>query len=96
MSINKNLWAELQKKLTLSDLESIKNNYAIDQLGNLQIQKTSQAQEQLMAIFSKISFSTLNFTDSRSVFQFYDLKNLWKDIQFAIQNKIPILNISFL
>lgn len=42
--------------------------------------------------FQNIGFSALNFTDSRSVFQFYNLKYLWKHINFALKNKINILN----
>lgn len=30
--------------------------------------------------FIKLGFSALNFTDSRSAYQFYDLSNLWNDI----------------
>ena len=44
--------------------------------------------------FEKVGFSALNFTDSRSVFQFYDLSNLWKDINIALNHGIKKLNIS--
>ena len=35
--------------------------------------------------FRSLGFSALNFTDSRSKYQFYDLSNLWNDIQIAIK-----------
>lgn len=44
--------------------------------------------------FLKINFSALNFTDSRSVFQFYNLKNLWSDIIIAQNNTIKKLNLA--
>ena len=44
--------------------------------------------------FEKLGFSALNFTDSRGVFQYYNLKFLWEHIQVALNNKIKILNIA--
>ena len=44
--------------------------------------------------FEKVGFSALNFTDSRGVFQFYDLSNLWKDISIALDHGIKKLNIA--
>ena len=37
--------------------------------------------DRLKNIFDNLSFNALNFTDSRSVFQFYPLYRLWNDIQ---------------
>lgn len=42
--------------------------------------------------FRKLGFSALNFTDSRSVYQFYDLSRLWDDIQTALNAGIPLLH----
>lgn len=50
--------------------------------------------EELKQEFKKVGFSALNFTDSRGVFQFYNLKNLWKDINIALKNDIRLLNIA--
>lgn len=44
--------------------------------------------------FDKIGFSALNFTDSRGMFQFYNLKYLWEHINKAIENNIKLLNLS--
>ncbi len=44
--------------------------------------------------FERVGFSALNFTDSRGVFQFYDLSNLWKDINMALAHDIKKLNIA--
>ena len=48
----------------------------------------------LKKYFENIGFSALNFTDSRGVFQFYNLENLWHHIEIARQNNIKILNIA--
>ncbi len=45
-------------------------------------------------IFEDVGFSALNFTDSRGVFQFYNLEYLYKDIQIAIENGVKTLNIA--
>lgn len=48
----------------------------------------------LLEAFNRIGFSALYFTDSRTVFQFYNLAYLWKHIAFAINNDISLLNLS--
>ena len=40
--------------------------------------------------FRKLGFSALNFTDSRSVYQFYNLARLWDDIQTALERGIRL------
>lgn len=42
--------------------------------------------------FLALGFSALNFTDSRSVFQFYDLSRLWDDIQIALEKGIRLMH----
>lgn len=56
--------------------------------------KEQYAIEELKQEFLHLGFSALNFTDSRGVFQFYNLKNLWKDIQIALEKNIRLLNIA--
>lgn len=40
--------------------------------------------------FKKLGFTALNFTDSRNMYQFYDLSRLWKDIQTALNAGITL------
>jgi hypothetical protein len=42
--------------------------------------------------FKRIGFSALNFTDSRSVFQFYNLTHLWSHIELVLKNDLPLLH----
>lgn len=56
--------------------------------------KEIYAIEELKQEFGSLGFSAMNFTDSRGVFQFYNLANLWDDIQTALENGIRLLNIA--
>lgn len=49
-----------------------------------------QEKKNLQMIFKSIGFTALNFTDSRSIFQFYPLFRLWNDIEVALQNGLQI------
>ncbi len=44
--------------------------------------------------FRRLGFTALNFTDSRSSFQFYSLGRLWEDIQIALNEGITLLNVA--
>jgi len=44
--------------------------------------------------FKKAGFSALNFTDSRGIFQFYNLERLMNDIFTALDKGIKLLNIA--
>ena len=50
--------------------------------------------ESTKAIFKKLGFSALNFTDSRGIFQYYNLKYLYDNIQTAIKNSVKVMNIA--
>ncbi|MEK7451131.1 MAG: NAD-dependent epimerase/dehydratase family protein [Patescibacteria group bacterium] len=45
-------------------------------------------------IFDLIYNNRLDFTHKDSLFQWYNLKNLWKDISIARDNNIPIVNFA--
>lgn len=48
----------------------------------------------LRTIFEELGFSALNFTDSRAVYQFYDLSDLYGDIERAMTLGLSLLNIA--
>ncbi len=50
--------------------------------------------KRLKELFLNVGFSALNFTDSRSRYQFYPLKHLWKHIETARANGLKRLNIT--
>ena len=49
--------------------------------------------EKLRRILIDLNFSALNFTDSRSSFQFYNLAHLWCHIEIAMRNNIKKINL---
>ena len=57
--------------------------------------KTLSSEEKLAltGIFRKVNFSALNFTDSRSVYQFYALKNLWHHIEITLSEGLRRVNL---
>lgn len=58
------------------------------------IAKTKEERASLKSYFEKVGFSALNFTDSRSEYQYFNLINLWQIINNAIDNKIKLLTIA--
>lgn len=50
--------------------------------------------QHLKNIFQKLNFTALNFTDSRGVFQFYHLKELWGHIQIALDHELHLVNMA--
>lgn len=53
-----------------------------------------EQEKHLRELLGKLGFSALQFTDSRGIFQFYDLSKLYQDIETALQNTIQLLNIA--
>ncbi len=51
-------------------------------------------QETVKGIFEGLGFSALNFTDSRSRFQFYPLSRLWEDLQTAAEHSLRLLHLA--
>ena len=48
----------------------------------------------LRAWFERAPFNALAFTDSRSVYQFYNLARLWRDIQTALDTDLRLLHLA--
>lgn len=55
---------------------------------------TDDERSELKSFFKSVGFSALNFTDSRSRYQFYNLSYLWNHIQIALKNGIHKLNVT--
>ncbi|MBP1545231.1 MAG: NAD(P)-dependent oxidoreductase [Oscillospiraceae bacterium] len=68
----------------------LKEFYSLQDNGFYKVNVTDGDKAMLKDIFRGIGFSALNFTDSRSVYQFYDLSRLWDDIQTALKNDIRL------
>lgn len=48
----------------------------------------------LKHLLSRLNFNALSFTDSRNVYQFYNLKHLWEHIQIAYRNKLHVVHMA--
>ena len=64
--------------------------YQLQNNGFYKVHVSEGDREILKNEFRKLGFSALSFTDSRSVYQFYDLGRLWSDIQTALKAGIRL------
>lgn len=65
--------------------------YAAQDNGFYKVRTLSETERKVLKdTFRELGFSALNFTDSRSRYQFYDLSRLWGDIQTAVASGITI------
>lgn len=68
----------------------LKQYYLLQNNGFYKVNITDADNEKLKALFRGLGFSALNFTDSRSVYQFYNLGRLWKDIKTTLDVGIKL------
>lgn len=90
--INQEKYSEFSVKESL-----IREYYVLQENGFYKCMLPLEAKEersQLKEAFKRVGFSALNFTDSRGTFQYYNLSNLWNDIEIALQNGIKKLNLA--
>ena len=83
------LKADKFEELAAQD-EELKKYYNLQDNGFYKVDVADEDREELKGKFKNLGFSALNFTDSRSVYQFYNLGNLWKDIQIALSAGITM------
>lgn len=73
----------------------LKNFYERQENGFYKCKNLSEDERRnLVAFFNYVGFSALNFTDSRSRYQFYNLKNLWNHIEKSISFGIKKINLA--
>lgn len=83
------LKTEQYKKLEAKD-KDLKKYYKIQSNGFYKVDVKDGDKDALKEKFRQLGFSALNFTDSRSMYQFYNLAHLWKDIQTALGSGITL------
>lgn len=85
-----------EKYLQFSQQEVMLQNYYEKQENGFWKCRNVEGNEKtkLQDCFRRLGFSALNFTDSRSVYQFYHLAHLWEHIQIALEHNIKKLNIT--
>jgi len=68
----------------------LRNYYVLQDNGFYKVNVKAEDRELLKNKFRRLGFSALNFTDSRSIYQFYNLANLWSDIHTALNAGITL------
>lgn len=65
--------------------------YQLQENGFYRVKELDEGKKELLRNkFRSLGFSALNFTDSRSMYQFYPLARLWDDIQTALHHDIRL------
>ncbi len=85
------LYEELSKK---SDVVKRSYNLADNGFFCLNNDAKTTNKQSLRLFFEHNNFNALSFTDSRAIYQFYNLKNLYSDINKALNNNITLLNLA--
>ena len=70
----------------------IRKYYKLQDNGFYKLIVNEEERASLKDRFINLGFTALNFTDSRSRYQFYDLRRVWNDIDKALQNDIKIFH----
>lgn len=83
------LRADKYEELAGKDIE-LNDYYEQQENGFYKVHVTEDKREILKNKFKTLGFSALNFTDSRSVYQFYNLGRLWDDIETALAEGIRL------
>lgn len=93
--LKKEKYQELKALEKTGDAIMLEECYELAGNGFYKCRKLDRDRKELLkAKFGKLGFTALNFTDSRSTFQFYSLGRLWEDIQIALNEGITVLNIA--
>lgn len=81
---------EKMQELNKKDQE-LMEYYTLQKNGFYKVKELNENEKEFLKNkFRNLGFSALNFTDSRSIYQFYPLSRLWSDIQIAFQNNIRL------
>lgn len=83
------LKADKFEELSAKDKE-LKLFYELQENGFYRVNVSEDDRERLKSKFRSFGFSALNFTDSRNVYQFYNLNYLWDDMQIALKNNLTL------
>jgi len=84
------LKTEKMEELQQKD-NDLQNYYRLQSNGFYKVKELDDYERTILKEkFRKLGFSALNFTDSRSKYQFYPLDRLWDDIQIALENDIRV------
>lgn len=69
----------------------VKNAYY--RMGDYYLLDETHRTKELRNFFVSCDYNALSFTDSRSIFQFYNLENLWGDLKKIMMERISMINL---
>lgn len=73
----------------------IRESYVRQENGFYQCIATDRKNRKILKkSFQRLDFTALDFTDSRAVYQFYPLQQLWDHIEVALRSGIKLLNMA--
>lgn len=91
-----NVIPSMLKKKKLDELSvrdpEIRRYYTDFGNGFCKVNAPDADRDKLKAKFRALNFSALNFTDSRSKYQFYNLSRLWNDLRIALTAGITVFH----
>lgn len=79
-------------ELLAKDSSLVREGFSLGQNGFFSINQKADYVG-LKSYFMNNRFNALSFTDSRSRYQFYDLRRLWNDVRIALDNELLLLHI---
>jgi len=88
--LNESRFNEFSAKEAIINCSYIKQDNGFYKLKTI----TKNERADLIEAFARLNFSALNFTDSRAIFQFYNLIYLWSHIEFVIKNDVQLLHLA--
>lgn len=92
--IMKSKFEDLLKNSDEYQKNILNKNYIPNENGDFKYIGIKSDREELIEGLEKNNFTSLVFTDYRSSFPFYNLDNLWRDINIALNKNIKLLNIT--
>lgn len=89
--LNEKKYQELSA--TPESYELIKSAYKIQDDKFYHLIAEGKEKKRVYQYFINASFNAISYTDSRSIYQFYNLERLWTDIETGLKNNIRLLNL---
>lgn len=91
-------WAQITSQLTPEQLAVLTTYYKLNEQTQMHAFDKERAiadgaRPAVLEVLKSVPFTSLAFTHAESLYQFYDLANLWHDINLAIASDISVLNI---
>jgi len=89
-------WEELRVNMPEHLFQTLSSAYTVGTNDNFVFDQSidTQKRKEIKSGLEAYGFTSLNFTDNRSVFPYYDMKNIWKDIEKTIEENLSLINLS--